>query len=77
MARWSLERRISSRRSLNVTSPQPLDPGEIRYRRLELSADMLELVLHDDPRLPDPLHHTLQGLYEVLAEVREEARRLA
>jgi hypothetical protein len=77
MARWSLQRRLESRRSLNTNTPAALAPGEVRYRRIELAVELLELALHDDPRLPDPVHQTLQRLYNSLSVVREEARRLA
>ena len=77
MARWSLERRVQTRRSLNTNTPAPLTAGELRYRRLELAYDVVELTLCDEPQLPPPLHDTLQTIAAVLAELREEAKHLA
>jgi hypothetical protein len=58
-------------------TPRALSPVEVRYQRLELAEDMLELVLHDTPPLPDRLQQTLQSISAVLGEVREQTRRLS
>jgi hypothetical protein len=68
------------RRRLDAISHQSryLTPGELVYARLDLAADMVELVLGEDngPALPPPLHQALQGLVIDLDAVLEQAREL-
>ena len=72
---WKPQSRQS--RSYEALEPLPfpiLTPEQIQGKRLELAAEMLELVLTDGQDLPGSQRRTLRRLSEGLADLRLQGR---
>jgi hypothetical protein len=81
MPRWNLHVRDQTPRSKLVElEPQGegrgLTPAEIQEARLELSAEMLALILRDGATLSAPVKMTLQGMGQNLLALRRQLRTL-
>jgi hypothetical protein len=70
---WSAESRNPGKSwgELEPVYAPVLTESEIRLRRLELAAEMLELVLSEDS-LPTKPKRTLQGIYSSLRQFRRQ-----
>ena len=76
--RWSMGRRATKRaaapRQLRTSVPssdRPLRPSEVEAARLDLAAELVELVIHDNARLGRDVQQQLRSVCTTLTDVRQ------